>query len=316
MLMSVLILLAGFALLYFGGEYLVKGSSSLALQLGVTPLLVGLTVVAFGTSSPEMAVSVKAGLSGVGDVALGNVVGSNIFNILGILGIAALVQPMVVKAQIIQVDSPIMIGVSLLLCFFYRDGMLSRAEGIGLFLGIIVYVIFSIRLARKEKQEVKDEFAEGIQEDHQPLWVNLLFIGGGLVALVFGGRFFVDGSVAIARSLGVTEAVIGLTIVAIGTSMPELATSLIASMKKEGDIAIGNIVGSNIFNILAILGITAMLQPLAMGNITWTDMVVMVVTAVVLVPIMRTGFTISRAEGAVMLVAYVGYVVYLIGQQP
>lgn len=316
MLTSILILLVGFVLLYFGGDYLVKGSSTLALQLGVTPLLVGLTVVAFGTSSPEMAVSIKAGMSGVGDVALGNVVGSNIFNILGILGLAALIQPMTVKAQIVKIDMPICIGVSLALCWLYRDGVLSRVEGIGLFIGIVIYVIFSIRLAKKEKQEVQAEFAEGIQEDHKPLWMNLTFIFGGLVALVFGGRFFVDGSVAIARSVGVTEAVIGLTIVAIGTSMPELATSLIASAKKEGDIAIGNVVGSNIFNILSILGITAMLQPLAMGNITWVDMGVMVATAVILVPFMFTGLRIERWEGGVMLTGYVAYVVWLIQQQP
>ena len=316
MLYSILILLAGFALLYFGGDYLVKGSQTLALQLGVTPLLVGLTVVAFGTSSPEMAVSIKAGMSGVGDVALGNVVGSNIFNILGILGLAALIQPMTVKAQIIKIDMPITIAVSLLLCFLLRDGVLSGLEGVGLFIGIVIYVIFSIKLAKKEKQEVQEEFAEGIQDDHKPLWMNLTFIVGGLVALVFGGSFFVDGSVAIARSVGVTEAVIGLTIVAIGTSMPELATSLIASAKKEGDIAIGNVVGSNIFNILSILGITAMLQPLAMGNITWVDMGVMVVAAVVLLPFMWTGFRIERWEGGVMLAGYVAYVVWLIQQQP
>lgn len=316
MLTSILILLAGFALLYFGGDYLVKGSSTLALQLGVTPLLVGLTIVAFGTSSPEMAVSVKAGLDGLGDVALGNVVGSNIFNILGILGLAALIQPMTVQAQIVKIDMPICIGVSLLLCGMLYDGSLSRLEGVILFIGIVVYTLFSIWLSRREKKEVQDEFAEGIQGDHKPLWVNILFILGGLVALVFGGRFFVEGSVDIARYLGVTEAVIGLTIVAIGTSMPELATSLIASAKKEGDIAIGNVVGSNIFNILSILGITAMLQPLAMGNITWVDMGVMVVTAVILVPFMYTGFRIERWEGGVMLAGYVAFVVWLIQQQP
>lgn len=316
MLTSILILLVGFVLLYFGGDYLVKGSSTLALQLGVTPLLVGLTIVAFGTSSPEMAVSVKAGLDGLGDVALGNVVGSNIFNILGILGLAALIQPMTVKAQIVKIDMPICIGVSLLLCALFYDGSLSRVEGVILFIGIVVYTLFSIWLSRREKKDVQDEFAEGIQGDHKPLWVNILFILGGLVALVFGGRFFVEGSVDIARYLGVTEAVIGLTIVAIGTSMPELATSLIASAKKEGDIAIGNVVGSNIFNILSILGITAMLQPLAMGNITWIDMGVMVVTAIVLVPFMFTGLRIERWEGGVMLAGYVAYVAWLIQQQP
>jgi len=315
MLTSILILLAGFALLYFGGEYLVKGSSSLALQLGVTPLLVGLTVVAFGTSSPELAVSIKAGLAGAGDLALGNVVGSNIFNILGILGIASLVQPMTVKAQIIRVDMPIVIGVSLLLCFLLRDGEISRLEGVGLFAAILAYVAFSILLARREKREVQDEYAEGIPEDHRALWLNLVFIVGGVAALIFGGRFFVDGSVAIARLVGVSEAVIGLTIVAIGTSMPELATSLIASAKKEGDIAIGNVVGSNIFNILSILGITAMLQPLSMGNISWMDLGVMVAAAVILLPLMRTGFRIERWEGGLMLAGYVGYVVWLISQQ-
>lgn len=311
MLVPLLILVAGFVLLYFGGEALVKGSSSLALRLGLSPLVVGLTVVAFGTSSPELAVSVQAALGGVDDVALGNVVGSNICNLGLILAVAALVRPMVVAAQVIRLDLPIMIGVSLLLPLLLRDDLLTRFEGILLFLGLLAYVSLSLYLARKESAAVKAEYSEAIRV-HKPLWLDVFFVVGGLGGLMAGGSFFVSGAVDIARSLQISEAVIGLTVVAIGTSMPELATSVVAALKGEGDIAIGNVVGSTIFNTLGILGLTAGIHPIQLGGISWVDLWVMVGIATLLLPLMHWGRRLGRGAGALLLGVYLLYLGYLL----
>lgn len=314
MLIPVLLLLAGLVLLYFGGEYLVRGSSSLALQLGLTPLMVGLTVVAFGTSSPELAVSMQAALKGIDDVALGNVVGSNICNIGLILALAALIRPMAVHARMVRADVPIMIGVALLLTLLLWDGGLSRPEGLFLALALVVYVVVTIKVARRESAEVQQEFAAEVRDRTRGrLWLDLVFIAGGLAALVGGGQLFVSGAVDIARHFGISEAVIGLTIVAVGTSMPELATSILAALKGEGDIAIGNVVGSNIFNILGILGVTALVQPLNGQGMTAVDLATMVGIALLCWPLMHWGRRIGRVEGAVLMTVYVGYVGYLLG---
>jgi cation:H+ antiporter len=295
---------------------LVRGSSKLALRMGVSSLLVGLTVVAFGTSAPEMVVSLQAGAAGMGEISLGNVIGSNIFNIAFILGLAALIRPLKVHLQVLKLDTPLMVLFSLALLFFLRDTALSRVEGIILFSSLVGYLVVTIRAARKTSPSDAVDFETELNPAKVKAgakWVALeiLFIIGGLGALVWGSDLFVDAAVKLARFLGVSEAVIGLTIVAAGTSLPELATSVVAAIKKETDIAIGNIVGSNIFNILAIAGLTSILTPLSAPGIAISDLLVMVATAVVLLPFMWTGFRLNRLEGVFLLAIYCGYSWYL-----
>ena len=313
--MTLLFLLAGLVLLYFGAEGLVRGSSSIALRLGISPLLIGLTVVAFGTSAPELVVSLKAALMGQGDISVGNVVGSNICNIGLILAFSALIVPIKVASQIVRVDTPIMIAVTGLALVLLYDGMLSRLEGVFLFSLLVVYIIFSILLAKKKPADaLSAEFSEEIKMSKKGLVLDLAMVIGGLVMLVFGARFLVDSAIEIARSIGLSEAVIGLTIVAIGTSLPEFATSLVAALKKEADIAVGNVVGSNIFNILGILGISAVVTPLSSSGITGIDLGVMATFALALWCFSITGHRISRAEGILMIVAYAGYVAWLVAR--
>ena len=315
MITTLLILVLGLVLLYFGAEGLVRGSSSLALRLGVGPLLVGLTVVAFGTSTPELVVSLKAAYLDQGDISVGNVVGSNICNIGLILGFSALIIPIKVASQIVRVDTPIMIGVTALALFLLHDGSLSRMEGVILFALLVGYVLFSIRLAKNQATDpLAEEFTEEIKVSKWGVWQDVAFIAAGLVMLVFGARFLVDAAIDIAKAAGLSEAVIGLTIVAVGTSLPEFATSLVAALKKEADIAVGNVVGSNIFNILGILGISAAVTPLSSTGITGIDLGVMAAFAVVLWIFSRTGYRITRGEGFFLLVTYIAYVVWLVGR--
>jgi cation:H+ antiporter len=315
MLTTLLFLLLGLVLLYFGAEGLVRGSSSLALRLGVGPLLVGLTVVAFGTSAPEMMVSVKAAYLGQGDISVGNVVGSNICNIGLILGFCAILVPIKVASQIVRIDTPIMIAATALAIAVLYDGSLSRLEGIIFFLLLVVYVVFSIRLAKKQATDpLAQEFAEEVKMSKRGVALDVLMVIGGLVMLVFGARFLVDAAIEIAKAFGLSEAVIGLTIVAVGTSLPELATSLVAALKKEADIAVGNVVGSNIFNIFGILGVSAMITPLSSSGITGVDLAVMAAFALVLWGFSATGYRITRTEGLIMLVPYAGYVTWLVAR--
>lgn len=312
---TLLFLLLGLVLLYFGAEGLVRGSSSLALRLGVGPLLVGLTVVAFGTSAPEMIVSVKAAYLGQGDISVGNVVGSNICNIGVILAFSALIVPIKVASQIVRIDTPIMIGATALAIGLLYDGALTRTEGIIFFLLLVVYIVFSIRIAKKQAADpLAQEFSEEMKISKSGVLLDVLMVIGGLVMLVFGARYLVDAAIEIAKTFGLSEAVIGLTIVAIGTSLPEFATSLIAAIKKEADIAVGNVVGSNIFNILGILGVSAFITPLSSSGITGIDLAVMAAFALALWGFSRTGYRITRPEGLLMLAAYSGYVVWLISR--
>lgn len=312
MILAYVLIAVALILLFAGAEMLVKGSASLAARAGLTPLVIGLTVVAFGTSSPELAVSLKAAFAGQGDVAVGNVVGSNILNIALILGLAAVIFPITVHLQLIKVDVPIMIVVSILLPVLLRDGVLGRIEGAGLFIGIILYTILNVLMARKGADaEVEEEFAESIPKQTKHWSVDLLLVGGGLAVLVVGSRLLVENSIEVARAYQISEAVIGLTIVALGTSMPELATSIIAAVRKQPDIALGNVIGSCIFNILSILGLSASIVPIASGGITLVDYVVMVGCAVVLLPFLMTGLRLGRFEGLVFLAIYGGYLYYL-----
>lgn len=289
-----------------------RGSSSLALRLGLTPLVVGLTVVAMGTSMPEVMVSVKSSLAGRGDLAIGNVVGSNMFNIGVILGLTALLSPMKVQFQLIKIDLPIMVVVSLGMVGLLWDGAVGRLAGAVLFGGLIIYIAGNIWLARRTAtKEVEAEYAEGVPARSGSVLMDGLFILGGLGILVLGARLLTDNSVALARSFGVSEAVIGLTIVAAGTSVPELAASIVAAMKKEPDIALGNVIGSNIFNMLGILGIASMVAPITAPDIRHFDLWMMVAFAAALVPMLWTGLRVSRAEGATLFAAYCGYVYFL-----
>jgi cation:H+ antiporter len=307
--MMIFFLLFGLVLLYFGAEWLVKGSSRIALRHGVSSLVVGLTVVAFGTSAPELVVSLKAGFTGLYDISLGNVIGSNIFNIVVILGISAMIQPMKVNLKVLKMDMPVLLAVTFILIFFLRDNAISRIEGLLLFGGIVFYTVNTIRMGKKEGLALA-AVAENkeIKSCEGSVLTDILFTVSGLALLVGGSHFFVKGAIDLARAFNVSDAIIGLTIVAAGTSLPELATSVVAAIRKEEDIAIGNIVGSNIFNILAILGITGSLVPLQSSGIGMVDLAFMAGTAVVLLPLMRTGFKISRIEGFILLATYGGYI--------
>lgn len=299
-------------LLFAGAEGLVRGSAALALRAGLSPLVVGLTIVAFGTSSPELVVSVKAGLSQQGDIAVGNVVGSNIFNIAFILGITALVCPIPVHRQIIKLDAPIALGAALLLVFLLLDQSLGHVEGGLLFFGIVAYTWMNVVLARKEGAATiaaPEDLSAPVLSRH---WVaDLAFILGGLVVLVIGSRLLVEHSVNLATAFGISEAVIGLTIVAAGTSMPELATSLVAAIRKQPDIAIGNVVGSNVFNILGILGLASIISPISAPGISVLDYTTMIIFTIILIPLLYTGRLLHRIEGGVLLLLYGAYIFIL-----
>jgi cation:H+ antiporter len=317
-LSAVLLIGLGVALLVFGAEFLVKGASRLAGMAGISPLIIGLTVVAFGTSMPELAVSVQAAITEQADIALGNVVGSNICNVLLILGAAAMVSPLVVAQQLIRWDVPIMIGVSGLVLLFCLDSTLTRSDGIILFIGGLLYTLFLLYQSQREKnQAVQAEYAQeyGQQPFHwQQVSLNGLFVAVGLVALVAGSKFLVKGAVAIATALGASPLIIGLTIVALGTSLPELATSMVASFRGERDIAVGNVVGSNIFNLLVVLGLTSILAPngihVAASALAF-DIPVMVAVAVMCFPIFFVDNLITRWEGGILLSYYLAYTLYL-----
>ena len=308
-MMTALTLLAGLALLVWGADLLVKGASRVAAGFGITPLVIGLTVVAFGTSSPEMAISVSSAWKGEADIAVGNVIGSNIFNVLFILGVSALITPLLVSKQLVKIDVPIMIGASVLAFVLAIDGRIVFWEGAVLFAGILAYCILAIRIGRASGDN--GEAVEGADRT----WINLGLIVIGLVLLVLGSRWLVTAAIEIATAMGVSELVIGLTIVAAGTSMPEVATSVTAAIRGQRDIAVGNVVGSNIFNILAVLGLTAMVAPgglpVSQAAIHF-DFPVMLAVAVACLPIFFVGYTIQRWEGAVFLGYYVAYTGYLI----
>ena len=319
MIVAILLLIAGGGLLLVGAESLVKGASRLAGLLGMSPLIIGLTVVAYGTSAPEMAVSIQSSLAGQGDIALGNVIGSNIFNVLLILGLSAIVAPLVVAQQLIRLDVPIMIGVSALLLIFSLDHRLQPSDGVVLLIGGVVYTVFLIYLSRRESNaEVQAEYDQeyGLKERSQGTWLsNLGWMGLGLITLVLGSRFFVNGAVTIANAIGVSQLVIGLTIVAAGTSLPELATSIVATRRGERDIAVGNVVGSNIFNILTVLGFTSLFSGTGVvipNAVLHFDLPIMVAVAVACIPIFATGNVISRWEGVLFSSYYVAYATYLI----
>lgn len=304
------LVILGLIVLTLGAESLVRGSSSLALRLGVSPLIVGLTVVALGTSSPELAVSVDAAIAGNSGIALGNIVGSNIANIGLILGLAAFIQPIRISVQVIRREIPLMIAVSLGLGWILLGtGEIDRWAGLVLFLASVVYVVNTYLTARQPiAATVTQEYVEGIPGKSRATWLDLGMIIIGLAMLVVGARMLVDGATTLAHQFGISQTVIGLTVVAVGTSLPELATSLIAAVKREGDLVVGNIVGSNILNILCILGIAAAIQPIAAQSLRTLDLGAMMLFAVIVLPFMMNDFVLSRREGALLLISYALYI--------
>ncbi|MBV6475306.1 MAG: calcium/sodium antiporter [Rhodocyclaceae bacterium] len=318
--MSIAMFILGLITLVGGAQLLVRGASRLALSFGISPLVVGLTVVAFGTSAPELAVSVRSSWGGQVDIALGNVVGSNIFNVLFILGLSALVAPLLVAPQLIRQEVPLMIGASLLVFGVALDGGIGRADGALLFGLLVAYMVFLIRQSRRESRATQDEYAQEFAAPSAGAWdshwgAQLALIVGGLALLVLGANWLVDAAVSFARALGLSEMVIGLTIVAAGTSLPEVATSVVATLRGERDIAVGNVIGSNTFNLLGVLGLSSLVAPQALPvapAMLSFDLPVMIGVALACLPIFFTGHLIARWEGALFLAYYAAYMAYLL----
>lgn len=317
--MTVILFTAGLFLLIAGAEVLVRGAVRTAASMGVSPLVIGLTVVALGTSSPELAVSVMSSIRGQADIALGNVVGSNIFNVLFLLGLSALVAPLVVAQQLVRLDVPLMVLLSVLVLLMGLDGRIGTLDGTLLVAGLVGYMVFLFFQSRRETREMREEYAQEFgagKAGGAAQWArDLGLILGGVTMLVLGSRWLVSGAVSIAEYFGVSSLVISLTVIAAGTSLPEVATSLVASLRGQRDIAVGNAVGSNIFNILCVLGLTAIVAPEGIGVPSQAlrfDIPVMIAVAVSCLPIFFTGQLIARWEGAVLLGYYVAYTAYLL----
>jgi len=318
MVLYAVLCLVGFVLLYFGAEWLVKGSSSLARSLGVAPIVIGLTVVAFGTSAPELVVSLISSIKGKSMIAVGNVVGSNICNIALVLGLAAIFNPIKSDPSVIKRDIPIMLGISVYLLLLTMNDNLGRMEGATLFAGIILYTFFNYYLAKKKTKQVvaiESELAEIGYIASRPK--QIIFILAGIAGVVGGAQIVVENAVLIMKVLGVSEKFIGLTIVAFGTSLPELATSIVAAVRGEMDISIGNLVGSNVFNIMSVLGIAALVRPIPIpGGFfesgLWIDYLVMLFTSFLPWLMMKKDLTVSRRNGAILVAIYLGYLAYLI----
>ena len=299
---------AGLAMLFFGAEWLVKGSVTIANKLRMSQLVIGLTIVAFGTSTPELAVSISSATKGISDVALGNVVGSNIANIGLILGLSAFIAPIAVSRKTLRKEVPLMIGISFLLLAVSIDGSISFYDGILFVGGILIFTIFSYKTTRKEVVET----VISNEKNDSSFSKSIILIVIGLILLTVGAFFTVDNAVIIAKEIGLSERIIGLTLVAVGTSLPELITSIVAAKRGHTDISVGNILGSNIFNILAILGISSSITAISVNDSMWTDYVFMILFAVILLPIIKTGLRIGKIEGILLVAGYVGYTAFLI----
>ena len=313
LVLNFLLVAAGLTMLYFGAEWLVKGSIAISNKLGVSQLVIGLTVVAFGTSTPELAVSISSAMQGLSDVSLGNVVGSNIVNIGAILGISAILSPIIVSKSTIRKEVPIMIGISFLLLAIVLDGKIDFLDGALLVIGIVVFTWYSYRSSKKDVDIEEIPVSQVLQKNI--FSKSIIFMIAGLLLLTVGSFLTVDNVVAIGASFGISELFMGLTIVAIGTSLPELITSVVAARKGHADLSVGNIVGSNIFNIMAILGISSLISGITVSEKILVDIGIMLAFSLVLIPIMRSGFVISRKEGIFLIAGYVGYVIFLLYRQ-
>ena len=312
LIMIFIYIIGGLILLYFGANWLVQGAITLAFHLGLSPLIVGLTVVALGTSLPEALVSIQAAIGNQGGIAIGNVVGSNILNIALILGLSAFFNPLKVDSHIVKADVPLLVGATFMLVVLLEDSHVSRMEGSFLLLCIVGYVAGNIlTVKRTSPEENKIEGVE-VPEDHSNnLWRDISFLILGLIALAFGSNLLVTGAVDLARIWGLSEALIGLTIVSIGTGTPEIATALMAAYRNRADLAIGNAVGSNLFNIMFVLGIAALVAPLDGKGISSIDLYVMLCVTILLLPTVWTGRILDRKEGFLFLAIYIGYLYHL-----
>jgi len=309
----------GLIVLVIGAEVMVRGASRLAAAFGISSLVIGLTVVAFGTSAPELAVSLQSAFNGQADLALGNVIGSNIANILLILGVAALTAPLLVASQLVRFDVPLMIGASLMIYLMGLDGRLNRWDGLVLFLGVVTYTVWLMRQSRREEKPSQESNENVYEDGEENGWyaslLNLALVAGGLFMLVIGAQWLVDSAVTMARWWGLSELIIGLTVVAIGTSLPEIATAIVAVLRGERDIAVGNAIGSNFFNLLSVLGITSLFAPNGInisGAVLAFDLPVMIAIAIACLPIFYTGNLVARWEGALFLCYYIAYLAYLV----
>jgi len=306
------LILGGFLLLFFGADRLIHGSVRLSLRLGITPLVIGLTVVAFGTSTPELFVSLRANLGGNGDIALGNIIGSNIFNIAVILGLAGLIHPITIASQLIRQDIPVMIAATILFVVVSMGLVIERPEGAVLFALLLVYIAITVRVAKEDcEPELTDEITHHLPARNGRVAGDIGWIVAGIALLVAGSNLLIEGAVSLAQAAGVSEAVIGLTLIAAGTGLPELATSIMAALKKESDLAVGNIVGSNIFNLLCIGGVSSLVRPLRFPAIEAIDLYVMLGLAVALLPLCWTRMRIGRRESALLLASYGFYLYYI-----
>ncbi|MEX2573957.1 MAG: calcium/sodium antiporter [Balneolaceae bacterium] len=313
--MVILLFVAGLATLMIGAELLIRGSTRLATVFGISPLIIGLTVVAFATSSPELAVGIRSALAGQAGITAGNVIGSNIFNILFIIGISALITPLVISKQLLRMDIPLMTALSAVVLILSQDETFSRADAFLMATVLVMYVWFLANRSRRESTGTRQEYAGEPGSGSYPrrTLLNSVLVLGGLLLLVLGSHWLVDSALSIARFLGVSESVVGLTIVAAGTSLPEVVTSISAAFRGERDIAVGNVVGSNIFNLTGVLGISGIIAPLDISpGIIGFDLPVMIAAAAVCLPVCFTGGIISRKEGILLLVYYAVYTLYLI----
>lgn len=328
MFLDIVLFAVGIILILSGANFLTDGSAALARRFGLSPLMVGLTVVAFGTSAPELVVSLTSALGGNSNISLGNVIGSNIFNVLGIAGVTALIAPLSITRSTIRKEIPLMLLASLVLSVMLFDqllsglpdqqNILSRGEGLVLLAFFLIFLAYTIAISKPNGVEMIDASTteETALKPKKPIWLLILSIIGGLGALIWGGNLFVDAASNLAKALGVSDAVIGLTIVAIGTSLPELATSVVAALKGEQEMAVGNVVGSNIFNIFFILGTTASITPIRLGNLGSLDFVVMILSVLMLYlfGVFFGERKVTRVEGGFLLLCYVLYTIYLVSQ--
>ena len=306
---SIFLVVIGLVLLTLGAEGLVRAGSSIALRMGVKPLVVGLTIIAFGTGSPELVVAVKSAFYGNSAIALGSVIGSNISNTALILGVAALVYPIKAEAQVVRREIPLMVLITAVLWLLITDGELGRIDGIILLSSSVGYTFLVYFLAKKSKEkETPEAFAEAVDESTGSTGLDVLLLVGGIGMLVLGANLLVNGAVAAAKILDISEVVIGLTVIAIGTSLPEMATSIVASYRKEADLALGNAIGSNIMNILCVLGATAIISPISAAEIRFMDMAFVLGIAIFLWALLGYRFVLDRLEGAILVICYIIYI--------
>lgn len=320
---------AGLIALTVGAEVMVRGSTNVAARLGISPILIGLTVVSIGTSLPELAIGITAAGEGSGELAVGNIAGTNIVNILFILGLSALLRPLAIEARTIRFDLPVMAGAAVLLWGLAVDGVLSRLDGTVLVCGAIVYTVTLIRASRRERREVVTEYAQAYpnapsaEPERLPgqrgrTVLDSAMMLGGIAVIVVGAEWLVTGAVGMARGFGVSDALIGLTVVAIGTSAPELVTTIVATVRGQRDVAIGNLLGSSIYNILLILGVTCLIPPHGLtlsSSMVWVDIPIMVAVTLVCIPIFISGRRVQRGEGAAMVAAYLVFLAFLLTTQ-